>query len=69
MVEAYGLWRGRAWAQVLAAGSGAIYLPFELDELLRRPGLPSAGLLGLNLAIVAFMVYSWKRRRTARASD
>jgi len=69
MIEAYGLWRGRAWAQVLAAGSGAIYLPFELDELLRRPGLPSAGLLGLNLAIVAFMVYSWKRRRTARASD
>ena len=39
-----------------------------MDELLRRPGLPSAGLLGLNLAIVAFMVYSWKRRRTARAS-
>lgn len=69
MVEAYGLWRGRAWAQVLAAGSGAIYLPFELDELLRRPGPLSAVLLAVNLVIVAFMVYSWKRRRAAGTRD
>ncbi len=69
MVEAYGLWHGRAWAEGLAAASGAIYLPFELDELARRPGLLSAGLLAINLAIVAFMVYSLKRRRAARRSD
>lgn len=68
MVEAYGLWQGRAWAEALAAASGAVYLPFELAELLRRPGLLSAGLLAVNLAIVAFMVYSLKKRRAARRS-
>lgn len=68
MVEAYGLWHGRAWAEAIAAASGAIYLPFELAELVRRPGLPSAGLLALNLAIVAFMVYSLKKRRAGRPS-
>lgn len=68
MVEAYGLWQGRAWAEALAAASGAVYLPFELAELLRRPGLLSAGLLAVNLAIVAFMVYSLKRRRAGRRS-
>lgn len=69
MVEAYGLWHGRAWAQVLAAAGGAIYLPFELAELVRRPGLLSAGLLAVNLGIVAFMVWSWHRRRTAPPRD
>src|SRR5690606_25500169 len=29
LVEAWGLWRGRGWAELLAAASGAIYLPFE----------------------------------------
>src|SRR5512145_2338015 len=33
--EAYGLWLGRAWAEWLAAVSGAIYLPFEIMELSR----------------------------------
>ncbi|MEX5747311.1 DUF2127 domain-containing protein [Massilia sp. X63] len=66
LVEAYGLWHGRAWGEAFAALSGAIYLPFELDELLRRPGLLSIGLLALNLAIVAFMVYSLRRRRAVR---
>lgn len=66
MVEAYGLWHGRAWGEVLAAASGAIYVPFELEELVRRPGLLSAGLLAVNLGIVAFMLCSLKRRRTSR---
>jgi uncharacterized membrane protein (DUF2068 family) len=63
LVEAYGLWHARAWGEVLAAASGAIYVPFELRELVHRPGLLSACLLLLNLAIVAFMLYSLRRRR------
>ncbi|MFC0251441.1 DUF2127 domain-containing protein [Massilia consociata] len=65
MVEAYGLWHGRAWGEGFAAASGAIYVPFELRELYHRPGLLSVCLLLVNLAIVAFMVYSLRRRRMA----
>jgi uncharacterized membrane protein (DUF2068 family) len=36
-IEAYGLLRGRAWAEVLAAGSGAVYVPFELLGFAHRP--------------------------------
>ena len=36
-IEAYGLYRGAAWAEVLAAVGGAIYVPFEVAELLHRP--------------------------------
>ncbi|WP_235579263.1 DUF2127 domain-containing protein [Pseudorhodoferax sp. Leaf274] len=60
--EAYGLWRGRAWAEWLAAGSGAIYLPFEVAELLRRPGWLSASLLLLNAGIVVLMLRALRQR-------
>ncbi len=55
-VEAYGLWRGRRWAEWFAALSGGVYVPFELYELLVRPNWLSAGALALNGAIVALMV-------------
>lgn len=63
LLEAWGLYRGRAWAEWLAALSGAIYLPFEVAELLRRPGWLGAGLLLLNLAVVAVMVAALVARR------
>ena len=42
-IEAYGLWRDRAWAKWFAALSGAIYVPFELYELYAGPTRPQAG--------------------------
>ena len=68
MIEAYGLWFGRAWGEGFAAASGAVYLPFELRELYDRPGWLAAGLLALNLAVVAFMIYSLRRRIAAGRS-
>ena len=60
--EAYGLWRGRAWAEWLAAGSGAIYVPFELYELSRGVSWIKIVALALNVAIVAFMALALRRR-------
>lgn len=61
--EGYGLWRDRRWAEVLAAGSGAIYLPFELFALARHPGWGHAALLMVNLMVVAVMLgLLWRRR-------
>jgi len=65
MVEAYGLWFGRAWGEGFAAASGAVYLPFELHELVHRPGWLPASLAALNLAVVAFMIHSLRRRTRA----
>lgn len=67
-VEAWGLWRQRAWAEWLAAGSGAIYLPAELFELVERPTALHAALLGLNLLVVGVMVRALRERRR-RAAD
>lgn len=63
-VEAYGLLRGAAWAEVLAAVSGGIYLPLEVLELARHPGWLSVGTLLVNVVVVAVAVYAlWERRR------
>lgn len=61
--EAYGLWRERRWAEWLAAWSGGVYIPFELYELSVRVTPLKAGALLLNVAIVAFMLYSLSRSR------
>ena len=66
-IEAYGLFRDRAWAEVLAAGSGAIYVPFEIVELVRQPSWLHLALLVTNLAVVGVMVYALLQRRAARA--
>jgi len=55
--EAYGLWKARAWAEWIALVSGALYLPFEIRLLAHRLTLVHAGVLIVNLAIVAFMFY------------
>lgn len=65
LVEAYGLFLGRAWAEVLAAASGAIYLPIEVYELLQGATALKAALLAVNALVVAIMLRAlWQRRRT-----
>ena len=54
--EAYGLWKDRRWAQWLAAGSGAIYVPFELYEFLKRFSWISIAALLVNILIVVLML-------------
>ena len=56
MVEAYGLWRARRWAEWFAAISGGIYLPLEVFELTRGVTWVRLCTLVVNLGIVAYMV-------------
>jgi uncharacterized membrane protein (DUF2068 family) len=62
LAEAYGLWYRRTWAEVLAAGSAGIYLPFELYELVRRTTALRATLLVANTAVVVLMLLALRRR-------
>jgi uncharacterized membrane protein (DUF2068 family) len=55
--EAYGLWFERVWAEWLALVSGALYLPFEIYEIIRRPDAIRVGIFLINLAVVLYMAY------------
>lgn len=63
LAEAYGLWFERAWGEWLAAASGALYVPFELAELLRHHSPLGAALLLINLLVVGLMLHAQQQRR------
>jgi uncharacterized membrane protein (DUF2068 family) len=54
-IEAYGLWKARAWAEWIALISGALYLPFEIYKLVQHVTPLHVGVLIVNLAVVLFM--------------
>jgi uncharacterized membrane protein (DUF2068 family) len=64
-VEAYGLWRARAWAEWFAILSGALYLPIEIYALVHHATAVETSILLINVAIVAYVGYA----RLVRASE
>jgi uncharacterized membrane protein (DUF2068 family) len=56
-VEAYGLWRARAWAEWFAILSGALYLPIEVYALVHHATALKALMLLINVGIVAYVGY------------
>ena len=63
-IEAYGLFRAAAWAEVLAAASAAIYLPFEIVNLFVRVTWLGIGALAVNIAVVVITGTALIRRRS-----
>ena len=63
LIEAWGLWRDKAWASLLGCLAAAIYLPFELDALIRHPGWVSAAVLSINVLVVWVLARDLLKRR------
>lgn len=62
LLEAWGLWKEKMWAEWLAALSGALYLPLETAHLVHRPTLINGAVLLTNLLVVGFMAFQlWRR--------
>jgi uncharacterized membrane protein (DUF2068 family) len=57
LVEAYGLWNARVWAEWFALLSGALYLPWEIYEVAVHPTPGKLGLFATNLIVVLYMLY------------
>lgn len=62
-VEGYGLWKSRAWAEWLAAVSGAIYLPIEISHLIKHASVINITVLATNAVVVVYMIYRLRWRR------
>lgn len=71
--EAAGLWLEKEWAEWFALLAGAMYLPWEVFELVRHPTWFKWGVLGINVLIVLYMGWlladSWRRRRAVMELD
>ncbi len=67
--EAYGLWKGRTWAEWVALVSGALLLPLEVRELFRGVTLLRCAFFIGNLAVVFFMLYVILVNRRERRNE
>lgn len=69
-IESYGLWRMRPWAEWLAIASGCIYIPFEIEDIVRHPNYLRLLVIVINVAIVLYMMMlrleAAKKRLAAR---
>ena len=63
LIEAWGLWRDKAWASWLGCIAASIYLPFDLYALARHPGWVSLAVLGINVLVVWVLARDLFKRR------
>ena len=55
-VEAYGLWYALPWAEWMAAITGAVYIPFEAADLIRRVTWFRLCVIVVNTLVVLYML-------------
>jgi uncharacterized membrane protein (DUF2068 family) len=69
-VEAAGLWLEKEWAEWFALITGALYMPIEVYELIRRPTPIKWTILSINVLIVLYVAWllrdSHKRKKAGR---
>jgi len=56
-VEAYGLWYALPWAEWMAFISGAVYIPFEAADLIRRATPFRVAVIVVNALVVLYMLH------------
>jgi uncharacterized membrane protein (DUF2068 family) len=66
LVEGYGLWRGRHWAEWFAVISLGIYLPLELQHFGHHATLLNAVVILINITIMVYLGNCLRQEREAR---
>lgn len=63
LVEGFGLWRCKRWAEYLTVGVTASFLPFEIIAVAHRFTLIRATTLGMNVVVIIYLVWQlWYSR-------
>lgn len=63
LCEGTGLALGMRWAEYLTIVSTASLLPIEVYEIFSEPGVGKAVVLGVNLAVVAYLIWVVRNER------
>jgi len=66
LVEGYGLWQGKHWAEWLAVISAGLYLPLEFQHYVHHTTLLNGGVIVFNIVLVLYMARLLNRQRAER---
>lgn len=64
--EGYGLWFEKHWAEWFAVISASLYLPVEIVHLVHKPSWLAAGVVLVNVAIIAYLGHLLVQQRAMR---
>ena len=67
IIEGIGLLRGAHWAEYLVIVATASLVPFEVMEVMHKPGIARIAILVINLAIVAYLIVTLVQERKRKA--
>ena len=62
LVEGTGLLLKKHWAEYFTVFATGLFIPLEIYEVYRKPTLVRIGLLVINVAIVAYLIYQLRRK-------
>lgn len=65
-IEAVGLWYEKPWAELLVIGLVGLGIPIELYELFREASLIKLAILLINLAILLYLIYYYRKSQALR---
>jgi uncharacterized membrane protein (DUF2068 family) len=66
VVEGAGLLLEQTWAEYLTLVLSLLFLPWEFYELVRRPSIWRLGVIGINLAIVVYLLWFLRELRAKK---
>ena len=66
LVEGYGLWKGKHWAEWFAVIAAGIYLPLEFKHLAHHSTFLNGGVICLNVVIVLYLAKLLIQQRARR---
>lgn len=69
LTEGVGLVLEKVWAEYLTLTLTVSFLPWELYELIKRPNWFRLSLLLINLAVLAYLVWLLRRKKSATVSN
>lgn len=62
-VEAWGLWRDRAWGEWFGVAASGVYIPLEVQHILRHTSWQAMLVLAFNVALVLVLLARLMQRR------
>jgi uncharacterized membrane protein (DUF2068 family) len=69
LVEAYGLWKGRRWAEWFALVTASVYVPLEILAIIHRVTWIKVLALIVNSIVVGYMAYVLYREARTQNSE
>lgn len=64
LIEGVGLWLLKPWAEWVTVTITSSLVPIEIYEIYRHPSAMKVGVLAINVAIVVYLIYHIRSRRS-----